>query len=127
MKKSIEGTVLCGLLFLSVVGCATTESGVSAGTNSEAASAPAEVSLEPVILEGDAELVVFGLSCPLCASNLGSQLRNIPGVAGHQIDLETGIVQVQVRRGAFVQSAALRAAVKDAGFTLQEIRLKEGQ
>lgn len=109
-------TALCGLSILVLSGCATPQP----GTN----TVPETPEL-PLMLRQDAELVVFGLSCPLCASNLESQLRTIPGVAGHQIDLASGIVTINVRQGGFVPTSALRNAVTDAGFTLQDIRLKE--
>ena len=135
MKKSNALTALFGLsLMIVAAGCVTTEQEREPRINpvprpeAESEAEEAEgLSELPVMLEQDVELVVFGLSCPLCASNLDNQLRRIPGVAGQQVDLESGIIQVQVRSGGFVQTESLRRAVADAGFTLQDIRMKEAQ
>ncbi|MCC5846032.1 MAG: heavy-metal-associated domain-containing protein [Verrucomicrobia bacterium] len=125
MKISKIWTALCGLSLLAAVSCVTTDAERVPQINPVPGEGSPEVMDLPVMLEQDAELVVFGLSCPLCASNLETQFRRIPGVAGHQTDLDSGIIHVQVRQGAFVQTEALRRAVADAGFTLREIRLKE--
>ncbi len=127
MKKSIQWKALCGLVLFVMAGCVTTETERSPQINPVPGDGNPELTELPVMLERDAELVVFGLSCPLCASNLETQFRRIPGIAGHRTDLESGIIHVQVRQGGFVQTSALRRAVTDAGFTLQEIRLKEAQ
>ncbi len=126
MKISKIWTALCGLSLFAAVSCVTTETERLAQINPVPGEGSPAVMDVPVMLEQDAELLVFGLSCPLCASNLATQFRRIPGVAGHRVDLDSGIIHVQVRQGAFVQTEALRRAVTDAGFTLREIRLKEG-
>lgn len=125
MKKTIKRTALCGLWMLGMAGCATPEAEAQPQRDPRSGEAPPEVGGFPVMLQQDVELVVFGLSCPLCASNLESQFRRIPGVAGQRMDLDSGVIHVQVRQGGFVPVASLRRAVSDAGFTLQEIRLVE--
>lgn len=127
MKKSNALMALCGLSLLVAASCVTTEKERDPRVNPVPGSEAKGLTELPVMLEQDVELVVFGLSCPLCATNLDNQLRRISGVAGHQVDLESGIIQVQVRSGGFVQTASLRKAVTDAGFTLQDIRFKEAQ
>lgn len=127
MRKMYRLGALCALSTLLVAGCATTEIDRSPQINPVPGDARPELSDLPVMLEQDAELVVFGLSCPLCASNLETQFRRIPGIAGHRMDLDTGIIHVQVRQGGFVPAASVKRAVEDAGFSLQAIRLAEAQ
>lgn len=110
---------------LGLAGCATTEAESQPQLYPLSGEAPPEVGGFPVMLQQDVELIVFGLSCPLCASNLESQFRRIPGITGHRIDLDSGVIHIQVRQGGFVSTPSLRRAVSDAGFTLQEIRLAE--
>lgn len=74
------------------------------------------------VIYGDADIVVYGLSCPLCASNLDEQIQRIDGVTFAEIDLDTGHVAIRVDAESGVTVSALRRAVADAGFTLQEVR-----
>lgn len=106
---------LLGSALLLTAGCATMQS------QSEPAAK------ESRMITQDVELVVFGLSCPLCASNLDRHINIVPGVERSWIDLSTGNVQVTLQPGAEVSSAALAQAVRDAGFTLQSIRDREEQ
>ncbi len=72
-------------------------------------------------IQDQAEMVVYGLSCPLCATNLDGQLERIEGVQRAEIDLDSGRVTVTLAPDAQVSSTTLRQAVADAGFTVQSI------
>lgn len=105
------------LLSISIIasmsaGCATFD---SSGGNAEWA--------DQLITE-DVELVVHGLSCPLCASNLDQQLLRIDGVSDMWVDLQTGYVQIEIESGKTVAATDLNGAVRNAGFTLREIRTR---
>ena len=67
------------------------------------------------------DLVVYGLSCPLCATNLDQQVQRVPGVRNSWIDLDSGRVRVEVEEGALVDVADLARAVENAGFTLKSV------
>ncbi len=97
-------SLLLGLLLL-VMGCATLQTDD-----------------DDRVISGDAEIVVYGLSCPLCASNLDEQIKRVDGVTAADIDLDTGHVAITVAPDAHVTVSALRRAVADAGFTLQAVR-----
>jgi copper chaperone CopZ len=125
MKSFNHGTALLGLSILLAAGCATSDIEREPQINPVPRGTSSELSELPPILEQDAELVVFGLSCPLCASNLETQFRRIPGIAGHRMDLDTGVIHLQVRQGGCVPTGSVKRAVEDAGFTLQSIRLAE--
>lgn len=70
-------------------------------------------------------LTVHGLSCPLCASNLDGQLLRIAGIERVSLDLQTGTATVRLRERHTVTAADLVEAVRQSGFTLQEIRITE--
>lgn len=78
-------------------------------------------------LEGHAEviMVVHGLSCPLCSTNLDRQLMRIDGVSDAVVDLGTGEVTVKFEDGHAVAADDLASRVDDAGFTLRSIQPRE--
>ncbi len=78
-----------------------------------------------LVVTEDVELVVHGLSCPLCASNLDQQLLRIDGVSDMWVDLQTGYVQVEIESAKTVSATDLNRAVRNAGFTLREIRPRD--
>ena len=80
---------------------------------------------EEVVVTHRAELDAYGLSCPLCASNLDDQVARIPGVKSARIDFETGTMHVEVEPGEEVRMSQLVNAVEDAGFSAREFRLVE--
>jgi copper chaperone CopZ len=71
---------------------------------------------------GRYDLVVHGMSCPKCISNVDLQLKRIDGVADPKVDMKNGVVAIVVRHGAAPSRAGVAAAITDAGFTLAEIR-----
>lgn len=64
---------------------------------------------------------VDGLSCPFCAYGLEKHLKKLAGVEGIDIDMKNGQAIVRLKSGAQVDDAALRTAVKKAGFTARGI------
>ncbi|MEO1237879.1 MAG: heavy metal-associated domain-containing protein [Planctomycetota bacterium] len=87
-----------------------------------ATTPPAPVDIpdgEPV-----ATIAARGMSCPLCASNADRRLMKIDGVTWTRIDLGQGLVTVGLDPAKPTPSAdALQTAVRDAGFTAQEVTL----
>ncbi len=67
-------------------------------------------------------LVVHGLSCPLCSTNLDRQLLRIEGVEEVEIDLGSGEVRVMLAEDHAVAADALDRGVSAAGFTLRALR-----
>ena len=108
MKKlsMISGLLLAALL---LNGCATTQ------------TAAASTDWEDEWVDQHVDLVVHGLSCPLCATNLDQQVKRIDGVRDSWIDLDTGRLRVEVEEGALVPVKDLARAVDQAGFTLQGV------
>ncbi len=101
---------------LALGGCASTTVSERPETRPEtAARAPAGSS--------GATLVVKGMSCPNCATNVDKQLLALRGVSSAEVNLGTG--EVVVGFSAFEEApsdAALRGAIVDSGYTLGSIR-----
>jgi len=64
---------------------------------------------------------VDGLSCPFCAYGLEKHLKKVAGVEGVTINMKSGTAIVRLKPGLRVDDAALREAVKKAGFTPRKI------
>lgn len=84
-------------------------------------TAPATAFSETPIVATDVVVKANGLSCPLCASNIDSTLKKIPGVASVSIDLEKGEIRIGLTGGVRPSKARLAKAVKDAGFTVVSV------
>ncbi len=65
----------------------------------------------------NAVIVVSGLACPKCASNIDVQLSRIPGVRVRSVDMKHGLVRVEFERAPHPTSQQLARAVEDAGLT----------
>ncbi|HWB20190.1 MAG TPA: heavy metal-associated domain-containing protein [Phycisphaerales bacterium] len=63
-------------------------------------------------------LMVHGMSCPLCSSNVDKQLLKVPGVQDVKVDLNTGSVSVKVSKSNRPTHQQLAAAIHESGFTL---------
>jgi len=112
MKILFRGAALLSVLLL-LASCATTS--------------PSHTPEMPETVAGEVKLTVFGLSCPLCASNLTDSLNRVDGVAESWGDLDTGAIHVRIAEGRTLPSSRLLRAVRDAGFTLQSIETGEGR
>ncbi len=85
-------------------------------------TAQAEIIGPVTLADGSYRLVVHGMSCPKCISNVELQLSRIRGVVRPVIDMKHGFVRIEVEGGAEPSKADLTEAVMDSGFTLVEIR-----
>lgn len=92
-------------------------------------SSPAEQAAthaKGMIPEGTTLLYVNGLGCPQCASNVDVQLLRLPGVAGVNVDLSTGIVTLTVKGAKRPTPQQITDKVEDAGFTLAKLESQGG-
>ncbi|WJW76431.1 heavy-metal-associated domain-containing protein [Thiohalobacter sp. IOR34] len=60
---------------------------------------------------------VDGLACPYCAYGIEKKLKQIDGVEQIDVDLEKGLVTVDVVEGVRLTEAQMTRLFKDAGFT----------
>src|SRR3954466_7042272 len=68
-----------------------------------------------------ATLLVHGLSCPQCSSNVDKQLLAVKGVQEVHVNLGTGQVVVLVNKDQPPTGVQLADAVKKSGYTLVRI------
>ena len=94
----------------------------SCGSTPRATSSPAAVTGPNTLTDGRYTLVVHGMSCPKCISNVEMQLVRIGGIAHPEIDMKNGFVHIAVEGGATPRRDAIASAIEDSGFTLVEIR-----
>jgi len=71
------------------------------------------------------QIRVDGLSCPFCAYGLEKKIKKVEGAANIEIDLEEGIVSLDVPSNKKPTEKSLKKVVTDAGFTPREIRFSE--
>lgn len=64
-----------------------------------------------------ATLVVYGMSCPLCSTNVDAQIGRIDGVESVRTNLADGVITVAVSLDNPPTRDELVRAVKDSGFT----------
>ena len=122
--------LLASLVSLSSIapGCASetnSPSGeiIAQSSNGAATIEPAAIDDAPI--EADrVTLVVYGMSCPLCATNVDKQLLAVAGVQNVNVDLSTGRIDVALAASPKPTTRQLAAAIEKSGFTLKDIQSK---
>ncbi len=76
---------------------------------------PSQAQIESV------EVRVDGMSCPFCAYGLEKKLKKIEGVHELVINIDKGSAKLIAKDSVAINIAAVRPAVKDAGFTPREM------
>ena len=71
-------------------------------------------------------LKVDGLACPFCAYGIEKKLSALNGVERLETNINDGTVIVVMKDGAKLDEAAVKQAVKDAGFTLKKFEPVSG-
>lgn len=69
------------------------------------------------------KIEVKGLSCPFCAYGLEKKLKEIEGATDVEIDIKQGLATFKIDKNQQPKKDQLRKAVKDAGFTPEEITI----
>jgi copper chaperone CopZ len=78
--------------------------------------------LATVARAGTIEMTVNGLVCAFCAQGIEKTFRKDPATADVLVSLEHKLVAIETEAGADISNDALRAALKDAGYDIKEIR-----
>ncbi len=60
---------------------------------------------------------VAGMTCDHCARAVSTEVGNIPGVTGVEVDVPSGMVKVTSEQP--VDDATFRAAVEEAGYEVR--------
>lgn len=64
---------------------------------------------------------VDGLACPYCAYGVEKKLKQIEGVTAIDIDLDSGVVTVEVREDVHLRESDMQKLFNDAGFTFRSM------
>lgn len=67
------------------------------------------------------QMRVDGLACPYCAYGIEKNLKKIDGVEKIDIDLNNGMVTVNVAAGVTLTDAQMAGLFTDAGFTFRSM------
>ena len=67
------------------------------------------------------QMRVDGLACPYCAYGIEKKLNEIDGVENINVDLNKGLVTVDVADGITLSEAQMIQLFKDAGFTYRSM------
>jgi len=89
----------------------------------QVSSAPVAAAQVPAKASNTATLVVHGMGCPQCASNVDRQLLKVPGVENVKVDMGTGRVVVDYSTTNPPSREQLTKAIEETGFTLVKIEM----
>jgi mercuric ion binding protein len=67
---------------------------------------------------------VDGLACPYCAYGIEKKLKAIEGVGKIDVDLNAGLVTVEVDEGVSLTEPQMETLFQDAGFTFRGMTTK---
>ena len=124
----ISRFTIASLLMTTVLGCASTNNAPSSPTVSD--------SHEHLDYDHDMDhsdlpefqpaadtrvMTVYGMSCPLCATNVDKQLLRVPGVEKVDVNLADGKIQVKIDEQNAPTDERLKDAVVESGFTFKSI------
>ncbi len=68
------------------------------------------------------QIRVDGLACPYCAYGIEKKLKQIKGVRNIDVDLDKGLVKVDVADGTTLTAPQLTKLLKDSGFTYRSMK-----
>lgn len=70
------------------------------------------------------EMRVDGLACPFCAYGVEKKLKAIEGASNINIDLDKGLVSVDMPEGTELTEEQMKKLFNDAGFTYRSMKKK---
>lgn len=81
--------------------------------------------ISPAFAEMDEITIgVDGLSCPFCVMGLEKNLKKVDSVDSVKVHLKKAEAEVSLKAGSSLDLNALHKAVRDAGFSWRELRIK---
>jgi mercuric ion binding protein len=69
----------------------------------------------------DIVIGVDGLACPFCAYGIEKKMKKLDGVEDIYVDINEGVVDLKLKKGATLAEEKIDKAVKDAGFTVRSL------
>lgn len=70
------------------------------------------------------EMRVDGLACPFCAYGIEKKLNAVDGVSNINIDLDKGLVSVDMKEGTSMSEKQMKKLFNDSGFTYRSMLRK---
>lgn len=67
------------------------------------------------------EMRVDGLACPFCAYGIEKKLKAIEGTANIKVDLDKGLVSVDMGEGKALTEEQMKKLFNDSGFTYRSM------
>lgn len=74
----------------------------------------------------EVEIRIDGLSCPFCVFGLKQQMKKLEAIDRLNISLKNSLARITLKEGSSLNIEDLKNAVKDAGFSVREIRISAG-
>lgn len=68
------------------------------------------------------EMRVDGLACPFCAFGIEKKLKAIDGTSDIKVDLNKGLVSVNMAEGKSLTEKQLKKLYNDSGFTFRSMK-----
>lgn len=79
--------------------------------------------MQPVQAAGTQyEMRVDGLACPFCAYGIEKKLKAIKGTSNIRVDLDNGLVKVDLVEGKDLEEGDMKKLFNDAGFTYRSMK-----
>ena len=70
----------------------------------------------------DVKVGVDGMTCPFCAGAVEKQVSKIPNVKNVDVSLAQAKIVVTFKQGSKADLAAVKKAIKEAGFTPRDLK-----
>jgi len=70
------------------------------------------------------EMRVDGLACPFCAYGIEKKLKAIEGTSNISVDLNKGLVKVEITEGKSLTEDRMKKLFNDSGFTYRSMKKK---
>ncbi|GMR08615.1 MAG: hypothetical protein BMS9Abin26_1621 [Gammaproteobacteria bacterium] len=67
------------------------------------------------------EMRVDGLACPFCAYGVEKKLKKVEGTSDIKVDLDKGLVSVNMAEGRELTEEQMKKLFQDAGFTYRSM------
>ncbi len=68
------------------------------------------------------EMRVDGLACPFCAFGIEKKLKAIDGTSDIKVDLDKGLVSVNMAEGKSLSEEQMKKLYNDSGFTFRSMK-----
>lgn len=78
--------------------------------------------ISPVFADGvHYEMRVDGMACPFCAFGIEKKLKAIKGAGNIEVDLNKGLVKVDMPEGRKLTNEQMKKLFNDSGFTFRSM------